>query len=61
MLKVGTRVRIKDNLTEEITGINKTYLEDILGKETVVLDDDKLEIDSRWAWEDDWLEIIEVK
>lgn len=62
MLKIGTRVKIKDNLNEKETGIMEHFLNDIRGKESIIVkgyDFYTLEIDPRFGFYEEWLEVLE--
>jgi len=63
MLTKGTRVKIKEDLTEDETKIDEYFLRNLRGKETTILkgkDAFTLEISKdRFVFEEDWLEVIE--
>lgn len=63
MLEIGTRVRIKENLTVDETKIDEYFLRNLRGKETTILKGKTaytLEISKdRFVFEEGWLEVIE--
>lgn len=70
MIQVGSKVRIKEDIDEKLTGISEESCEDYIGlkemrgKETIIVDisPDRssfhVELDPEWCFEEDWLEEI---
>lgn len=71
MIEVGSKVKIKEDLTYETTGIQEDCLAELRGKETVVkeIETNKkgegcltLEIDESWCFDGKWIEeVVEEK
>ena len=65
MIKVGTRVRIKNDLTQETTGIEN--INNYLNRETTVIVDKgygeyRLDIDDGlYSWSESWFELIDLE